>query len=287
MLTHAHIDHSGYLPLLVKNGFTGMVYCSEATRDLCAILLPDSGRLQEEEAAYANTHGYAKHHPALPLYTQSDAEEALRYCAPVGFNQDVDLGGGLSFRLSHAGHILGAACVSLRDGASTVLFSGDLGRPHDPIMAAPAAVRPAKYLVLESTYGDRRHDPTDPQVALAAIINRTAARDGVMVIPAFAVGRAQAMLYYLYRLKAAAAIPNIPVFLNSPMAVDATQLLRKHRHEHLLTDEQCEVVCRAAHVVNIVVESKAVNRRTGPMVIISASGMATGWCLASPEGVRL
>jgi metallo-beta-lactamase family protein len=254
----------------------GKVYCTEATRDLCAILLPDSGRLQEEEAAYANKHGYAKHHPALPLYTQSDAEEALQYCVPVAFDRDVDLGGGLSFRLSRAGHILGAGCVSLRDGKSSILFSGDLGRPHDPIMPAPAVVRTADYLVIESTYGERRHNPTDPQVALAEIINRTIARGGVIVIPAFAVGRAQTMLYYLHRLKAAAAIPDIPVFLNSPMAVNATHLWLKHRREQRLTPEQCEAVCGVAHMVNSVEESKALNRRKGSMIIISASGMATG-----------
>jgi metallo-beta-lactamase family protein len=276
ILTHAHVDHSGYLPLLVKNGFMGKVYCTEATRDLCAILLPDSGRLQEEEAAYANTHGYSKHRPALPLYTQSDAEEALRYCVPVPFDREVDLGGEMSFRLSRAGHILGAACVSLRGGATSILFSGDLGRPYDPIMLAPAVVRTADCLVIESTYGDRRHDPADPQIALAEIINRTAARGGVVLIPAFAVGRAQTMLYYLHRLKTAASIPDIPIFLNSPMAVNATRLLLKHRREHRLTPEQCESVCSVAHTVNTVEESKALNRRNGPMVIISASGMATG-----------
>jgi len=276
ILTHAHVDHSGYLPLLVKNGFMGKVYCTEATRDLCAILLPDSGRLQEEEAAYANTHGYAKHHPALPLYTQLDAEEALQYCLPVAFDRDVDLGGGLSFRLSRAGHILGAACVSLRDSTSSILFSGDLGRPHDPIMLAPAVVRTADYLVIESTYGDRRHNPTDPQVALTEIINRTVARGGVIVIPAFAVGRAQTMLYYLHRLKAVAAIPDIPVFLNSPMAVNATHLWLKYRCEQRLTPEQCEAVGGVAHMVNSVEESKALNRRKGSVIIISASGMATG-----------
>jgi metallo-beta-lactamase family protein len=254
----------------------GKVYCTEATRDLCAILLPDSGRLQEEEATYANSHGYSKHQPALPLYTQADAEEALQDGVPVTFDRDVDLGGGLSFRLSRAGHILGVACVSLRDTATSILFSGDLGRPHDPIMPAPAVVRTADYLVIESTYGDRRHDPTDPEVALAEIIHRTVARGGVIVIPAFAVGRAQTMLYYLYRLKTAAGIPDIPVFLNSPMAVNATQLLRKHRREHRLTPEQCEAMSGVAHVVNSVEESKALNRRKGSMIIISASGMATG-----------
>ncbi len=260
----------------MKNGFRGKVYCTEATRDLCAIILPDSGRLQEEEAAYTNRHGYAKHHPALPLYTQADAEEALRYCVPVVFERDMDLGGGLSLRLSRAGHILVAAYVLLRDGASSVLFSGDLGRPHDPIMPAPAVVRAADYLVIESTYGDRRHDAADPQIALAKIIHRTVARGGVIVVRAFVVSHTQTMLYYLYCLKAAAATPNTPVFLNSPMAVNATHLLRTYPREHRLTPEQCEAMCDAAHMVNSVEESKALNRRKGPLIIISASGMATG-----------
>jgi metallo-beta-lactamase family protein len=276
ILAHAHLDHSGYLPLLVKNGFMGPVYCTEATRDLCAILLPDSGRLQEEEAAYANAHGYSKHRPALPLYTQADAEEALQRCVPVAFDRDMDLGEGLSFRLLRAGHILGAACVLLRDGTTSILFSGDLGRPHDPITPPPAVVQTAAHLVIESTYGDRRHDPTDPQVALAAIINRTVARGGVIVVPAFAVGRAQTMLYYLHRLRTTAAIPDIPVFLDSPMAVHATHIWLKHRREHRLTPEQCEAVCNQARIVNSVEESKTLDRRRGPMLIIAASGMATG-----------
>jgi metallo-beta-lactamase family protein len=276
ILTHAHVDHSGYLPVLVKNGFMGPVYCTEATRDLCGILLPDSGRLQEEEAAYANSHGYSTHQPALPLYTQADAEAALEQCVPVAFDRDLDLGGGLFCRLSRAGHIPGAACVALRDDGSSILFSGDLGRPHDPIMPAPAVIHTTDYLVVESTYGDRRHDPTDPEVALAEIIRRTVARGGVVVIPAFAVGRAQTMLYYLQRLQAAAAIPDIPIFLNSPMAVHATQILLKYRREHRLTAEQCEAICRVAHMVSSVEESKVLNRRQGPMIIIAASGMATG-----------
>jgi Beta-Casp domain len=238
-----------------------------------------TARLQEEEAAYANTHGYAKHQPALPLYTQADAEEALQYCVPVAFDVDADLGDGLSFRLSRAGHILGAACGSLRDAKSSSLFSGDLGRPHDPIMLAPAVVRTADYLVIESTYGDRRHDPTDPQVALAEIINRTVARGGVIVVPAFAVGRAQTMLSYLQRLKAAAAAsPNIPVFLNSPMAVNATRLLCKHQGEPRLTPEQCEAVCGVAHMVTSGEESKALNRRQGPIIIIAAGPSCSSPC---------
>lgn len=276
ILTHAHIDHSGYIPLLVKNGFAGKVYCSTATRDLCAILLPDSGYLQEEEARYANKHGYSKHAPALPLYTQDDAKDSLRHFWPLEFGRDHDMGGGLIVRLTPAGHILGAALTLLRDGKHSILFSGDLGRPQDPIMMPPSDVDHADYLVVESTYGDRRHEAVDPQVALADIINQTARRNGVVVIPAFAVGRAQLLLYYIHRLKAAREIPDVPVFLNSPMAVNANAVFHNHRGEHRLTPAQCDGMCGAAHIVNSAEDSKRLNQRRGPMVIVAASGMATG-----------
>ena len=276
VLTHAHLDHSGYLPLLVKHGFTGPVYCSRATRDLCGILLPDSGYLQEEEAEYANRTGYSKHAPALPLYTREDAARALDRLVPIEFEHAVDLGDGLTVRLVPSGHILGAAFVVLAHGASVLVFSGDLGRPHDPIMRAPAIIPRADYLVIESTYGNRRHDPTDPQAELASVINRTVKRDGVIVIPSFAVGRAQTVLYSLHLLKSSGAIPDVPVFLNSPMAIDATGIYREHRSEHRLTPAQCQAMCGAARFVTSVEESKRLNTRRGPMILISASGMATG-----------
>ena len=276
ILTHAHLDHSGYLPLLVKNGFTGKVYCSEATRDLCAILLPDSGHLQEEEAEYANRRGYSKHAPALPLYTRADAEHALTRFAPVDFARDTDLGGGLTLHLLPAGHMLGSSMVRLRHDGKTLLFSGDLGRPHDLIMVAPAEVTHTDYLVVESTYGDRRHDSIDPRQRLAEVINRTTARGGAVIVPAFAVGRAQSLMYLIHLLKAARAIPDLPVFLNSPMAVDATRVYHNHPGEHRLTPAQCDAMCAAAKMVNSVEESRALNLRKGPMIVISASGMATG-----------
>ena len=276
VLTHAHLDHSGYLPLLVKNGFSGHVYCSHATRDLCGILLPDSGFLQEEEAAFANRHGYSQHAPALPLYTREDAERSLARLTPVAYEHTVDLGDGLTMRFVPSGHILGAAFVVLAQAKSVVVFSGDLGRPRDPIMRAPATIPRADYLVIESTYGDRRHDPTDPQAELASVINRTVKRDGVVVIPSFAVGRAQTVLYYLHRLKSSGTIPDVPVFLNSPMAVDATGVYREHRGEHRLTPAECQAMCGAARFVRSAEESKQLNTRHGPMILISASGMATG-----------
>lgn len=276
ILTHAHIDHSGYIPLLVKKGYRGRIYCTSATRDLCAILLPDSGHLQEEEAKYANKHGYSKHKPALPLYTEKDAELSLRRFTPIDFGRNFNLGDNLITHLSPSGHILGSAFVLLRDSRTSILFSGDIGRPNDPIMIAPSIVRKANYLVIESTYGDRRHDPTDPQVALASIINRTIKRRGVIVVPAFAVGRAQSLLYYIHLLKKSKAIPNIPVFLNSPMAANVNHVFQDHLGEHRLTPAQCDAMCNAAHIVNSVEESKALNNRKGPMIVIAASGMATG-----------
>jgi len=276
ILTHAHLDHSGYLPLLIKNGYAGKVYCTQATRDLCAILLPDSGHLQEEEAEYANRHKFSRHTPALPLYTREDAERSLARFAPVDFARDVDLGDGLTLHLLPAGHILGSSFVRLRYGGQTLLFTGDLGRPNDLIMVAPTVVNRADYLVVESTYGERRHDSTDPQERLAEIINRTVKRGGAVIVPAFAVGRAQTLMYLIHLLKAAQAIPDIPVFLNSPMAVDATRIYHNHRGEHRLTPAQCDAMCAAAKIVNSVEESKALNTRQGPMIVISASGMATG-----------
>lgn len=276
VLSHAHLDHSGYLPLLVKNGFAGKIYCSEATYDLCRILLPDAGRLQEEEAEYANRRGFSKHKPALPLYTEEDAKRSLAYFAPVEFDREIELG-GVRVRLAPAGHILGASIVCLRAGARSLVFSGDLGRPNDPIMVAPSAIREADYLVLESTYGNRLHDPEDPRIKLGRVIGKTVARGGVVVIPSFAVGRAQSLLYCIHQLKSDGTIPaDLPVYLNSPMAADATEIYRKHRAEHRLTPEECRAMCAVASIVNTPEESKRLNEKKGPMVIIAASGMATG-----------
>lgn len=276
ILTHAHIDHSGYLPLLARNGFSGPVYCAEATRDLCEILLPDSGHLQEEEAGYANRRGFSKHEPALPLYTRENAERCLSLFRPLEFERELHLGGDLTLRLSPSGHILGSAFVALNTPRSSLLFSGDIGRSHDIVMPAPSRVEKADYLVVESTYGNRRHDPSDPLLALADIINQTARRGGVVVIPTFAVGRAQTLMYCIHLLKARRAIPDYPVYLNSPMAVDATRIFNEHHGEHRLTPAQCHGLSGAARIVNSAEESKQLNRSHGPMIILAASGMATG-----------
>ncbi|HQS59710.1 MAG: MBL fold metallo-hydrolase [Gallionellales bacterium 35-53-114] len=276
VLTHAHIDHSGYLPLLVKQGFKGKVYCSSATLELCSILLPDSGRLQEEQAEYANRHKISKHHPALPLYTQEDAELALQHLHAIDFEEEVKVGSDITFCLYPAGHIPGAASIVMRDSNTSIIFSGDLGRPDDPIMNPPTPLQGADYLVLESTYGNRKHPAQDALQLLGDIINRTTQREGVVVIPAFAVGRTQMLLHYLRLLKDAGTIPDIPTYLNSPMAVDATDIFYRHHLEHRLSFEQCVAACSVAKIVRTAEESKALNRRKGPMIIIAGSGMATG-----------
>ena len=276
VLTHAHLDHSGYLPLLVRNGFSGPILCTEATRDLCAILLPDSGYLQEKDAEFANRHGFSKHRPALPLYTRADAEASLARFAPVAFGQARRIGRNLTVRFLPAGHILGAAIVELVHRATRLVFSGDLGRPGSPTMLDPTPVRHADCLLVESTYGDRRHDARDPEDALAQVITRTAVRGGTVLVPAFAVGRTQTLLFHLHRLKAAGRIPDLPIFLDSPMAIDASELLCRHLEAHKLTEQECRSSCGVARYVRDVEESKALNANAVPKVIVSASGMATG-----------
>jgi len=276
VLTHAHLDHSGYLPALVRDGFDGAVYCSNATRDLCEILLIDSGRLQEQDAEYANRQGFSKHRPALPLYDTADAKHALTHLTPTPFGHWRKLAQGCAVRLNRAGHILGAAIVELDWGSTKIVFSGDLGRYDDPTMVDPTAIDEAHYLVVESTYGDRTHKDRDPQKALASIIDKTAARGGTVVIPAFAVGRAQTILYHLERLKAARRLVDVPIYLNSPMAIDASEIMCRHAVDQRLTREECRRACSVAKYVESVEESKAINEDDAPKVIISASGMATG-----------
>ena len=277
LLTHAHIDHSGYLPLLVKNGFRGPVYCTEATRDLCGILLPDSGHLQERDAEYANRHHFSKHDPALPLYTVADAQAALEYFRPLPFRQSISVVDGIEATFLYAGHILGAAMISLRQSGATILFSGDLGRPNSHLLYDPDAVEFADYLVLESTYGNRRHDARDVGEVLAEIVSRTAARGGTVVIPSFAVGRAQDVLIHLVRLKRERRIPDLPLFLDSPLAIDASEIFRRHVGDHKLTTAEARETLGAVRYVHGAEESKALSvSNKVPKVIVSASGMATG-----------
>jgi metallo-beta-lactamase family protein len=276
LLTHAHIDHTGYIPLLVKQGFRGKIYCSHGTEELCKILLPDSGYLQEEDAYFANKHAFSKHTPALPLYTRKDAENSLKYFHPIDFNKEFDLGEKLKFSLVSAGHILGSSLIKIGDGKTSILFTGDLGRPHDLIMKPPTIVEETDYLIMESTYGNRLHNTHDPKQELADVINKTSHRGGVIIIPAFAVGRAQAVLWLIHLLKKEKKISDLPVYLDSPMATDVTDLYCRLSAEHRLSHEECALMCRTAKFVNTPDESKALDHEQSPKIIISASGMATG-----------
>lgn len=276
ILTHAHIDHSGYIPLLIKNGFRGKILCTEATKDLCSILLPDSGHLHEEDAYYANRKGYSKHHPALPLYTEKEAEDSLKYFHTVSFEDRIQIAKNLYVTFYYGGHILGASFVRLEHESTSLLFSGDLGRPNDPLMFAPKEPPSSDFLVIESTYGDRIHDKTDPSIQMKAIINRTVKRGGSIIIPSFAVGRTQSLLYYLHELKSKNEIPDIPVFVDSPMATYATKIFAHHVAQNRLTNKQNRAVCSVAHYINSVEESIALDHQKFPVIIISANGMATG-----------
>jgi metallo-beta-lactamase family protein len=276
LLTHAHIDHSGYLPLLVKDGFRGPVICTDATHDLCGILLPDSGYLQERDAEFANRHGYSKHKPALPLYTQEDAETALKRFRPVPFDKTIALPGGLEARFVYAGHILGASMIELTCSNRKLLFSGDLGRPNDILLHGPARVEAADYLIVESTYGDRTHPTVSAADALGEIIGQTAARGGTVLIPAFAVGRSQELLVYLDHLKRAKRIPDLPIFLDSPMAIDASDIFCRYGKYHRMSERDTRSAFRVAKYVMTTDESKSLDVDGHPKVIISASGMATG-----------
>ncbi|EKD41979.1 MAG: hypothetical protein ACD_73C00410G0001 [uncultured bacterium] len=278
VLTHAHIDHSGYLPILYQKGYRGPVYSTQSTFELCRILLPDSGYLHEEEARFANKHGFSKHKPALPLYTEQEARDCLPLFKPQIYNQVFSIGEHLKISFSPAGHILGSACVSIFDGHKTIVFSGDVGRLHDTIMKPPQSLGRADYLLVESTYGNRLHDKTDPKIKLAEIILRTINKKGVLLIPSFAVGRAQTILHLISELRLEKKIPKIPVYLNSPMAIKATDIYcgQNGLDEQHLSKDDCELMFNIVDFVKTAEESKALNEKEGPMILISASGMATG-----------
>lgn len=276
VLTHAHLDHSGYLPKLVRDGFRGHIFATPATRDVCELILTDSGHLQEKDAEYANRKGFSKHKPALPLYGVHDAEHSLEFFTPVDFGQRIPLPGGATLLFRHAGHILGAATAEIEWGGKRIAFSGDLGRYNDAVMVDPELTPQADYVIIESTYGNRLHKDADPTEALAAVVERTVARGGTVVIPAFAVGRAQSLLYHLWKLKSSGRLSKTPVYLDSPMAIDATALLHAHNADHKLTSAECDATCKIATYTRSVEESKAITASPYPKVVISASGMATG-----------
>ncbi len=306
VLTHAHLDHSGYLPRLVKNGFSGRIFCTAGTSDLCRIVLPDSGRIQEEDAANANRNGFSKHKPALPLYGEADAFRAVSLLQPVGYERPMPVAPGIEAEFINAGHLLGSAYARVRVGGKTILFGGDLGRYDRPVLPDPAPIAEADYLLVESTYGNRVHEQDDDGTRLAEVVNATAERGGKLIIPAFAIGRVEELLYWLKRLEEQKRIPVLPVFVDSPMALEAlaryterlNELDPQMQPEHHDTKAPHDAAAREpvdrrrqqAHeerrlcafcterfrTIASPAESKQLTQSNMPAIVISASGMATG-----------
>ncbi|AOY71601.1 MBL fold metallo-hydrolase [Arthrobacter sp. TES] len=276
LLPHAHLDHTGYLPLLVRDGFRGPVYSTQGTSQLSKLLLTDSGHLQEEEARHAAHAGSSQHDPVLPLYTALDATRSLQSFRPVDFDTPLQIGTGFEAVFVPAGHILGAAQIRLQAGNASVHFTGDLGRADDPFMYPPRDLEAVDVLVTESTYGNRQHPPGDAESELGDVVRRTVKRGGVVLIAAFAVGRAETLLLQLARLRRKGAIPEVPIYLNSPMAIDASYMYQQHPEEHRLKPEEFNAMYQLATMTRTADDSKLLNLRGGPMIIISASGMLTG-----------
>lgn len=276
VLTHAHLDHCGYLPRLVAEGFKGPIYATAATRDLAELILLDSAFLQEKDAEYANRKGFSKHEVAQPLYRVIDAERALDAFEVVPTQQAIALPGGASLVLRGAGHILGAATAEIRVGTRTIAFSGDLGRYNDPVMYPPEPIPAADYVVMESTYGDRLHQEADPVAALGDVIERTVRRGGTVVIPAFAVGRTQSLIHHLWVLRQQGRLENLPIYLDSPMATSAVDIMRRYPQAHRLDPQDYAAACDAVTYIRDVEGSKALSANRYPKVILSASGMVEG-----------
>ncbi len=275
VLTHAHLDHSGYLPRFMKEGFRGAVWATPATRELAAILLEDSAHLQEEDARHANRHGYSKHHPAEPLYTADDAQRVMKQFRSTGFGEPVQVG-PFTIRFSRAGHILGAACVRVECAGRSITFSGDVGRPQDLVMLPPEPLRASDWLVLESTYGDRLHPSEDAAEQLAAIVNRTVARGGTVLLPSFAVGRAQVLMHLLASLMDARRIPDLPVFLDSPMAIDVTGVFRHFNADHKLDAHALQRLDERVTCTRKPEQSEQLSSSRYPKVILAGAGMLNG-----------
>lgn len=276
ILTHAHIDHAGYIPALVKNGFRGKIYCSKPTYMLCAILLIDSATLQEAEVKNSNQRGGPDHPPAVALYTVQDAENSLKFFQDVDYDTVIDIGKSLQVTLIRSGHILGSAFVIVSDGQKKLTFSGDLGRPNQFILKSPPPLGQTDFLVVESTYGDRRHEKSDPIKIISEVVNATVAKGGILIIPCFAVGRTETILYCLYQLKQKKIIPDIPIFLDSPMAIRVLDLLCDFKEEYILSTTVCEDMLQIATYIRTPEESKKIDRGVPPAIIIAGSGMADG-----------
>ena len=287
VLTHAHIDHTGYLPRIVSGGYGGPIYANPATRELCELLLPDSAYLQEEDAKYAAKKGYSRHKPPLPLYTVEEAQETLKRFQEIPRKQPFVISPQFTVRPTDAGHILGSSSLQLtitENGKTCVVaFSGDIGRYDQPILNDPEPIANADYVLCETTYGDRDHDKSSPFDAMADVINRVAKRGGVVVIPAFAVGRTQTIMYILHQLEEQQKIPHLPVYVDSPMAINVTGLYAKHHEDHSLeftkeeqSGDRDPLNMREVHMTRTVEDSKKINDVVSPCIIISASGMCTG-----------
>src|SRR5688572_16413407 len=285
ILTHAHIDHSGYLPRIVSKGFAGPVYATPGTCDLLGVMLPDAAYLQEEEARYARQKGYSRHSPALPLYTAEDAEKSLRLLRPVRVGESIEVIKGIALDFGRVGHILGAGSARLsfeaRGRRRTLMDSGDLGRYDRPILKDPDPAGSADWLLLESTYGNRLHDKNS-ETELRDLIKETIAERRCLLIPAFAIGRTQELIYTIRKMEDGGEIPAVPVHVDSPMGLEATEIYCRHTDEHdfemqqLRNKESCPINSRHMVVDRTPEQSKAINSLKGPLIIISASGMATG-----------
>ena len=281
ILTHAHLDHCGYIPRLVAQGFKGRVFCTAGTRDLCTLVLPDAAHIQEEDARDANRYHYSKHAPALPLYTTSDAERALTLLQPVGYNRSVTVVPGLDVEFINAGHLLGSSFARVRFDQRTILFGGDLGRYGRPVLPDPTPVTHADVVLLESTYGDRVHPPDDNGAELATIVNAVASRGGKLIIPAFAIGRVEEVIYWLQRLEDERRIPVLPVFVDSPMAARALQFYAQRADEldpemHADARHVCAFCTRRMTTVASPQQSRELVASRQPAIVIASSGMATG-----------
>ena len=281
ILTHAHLDHCGYLPRLVAQGFKGRIFCTAGTRDLCTLVLPDSAHIQEEDARDANRYNYSKHQPALPLYTSADADRALMLLQPVGYNRPVPVVPGLDVEFINAGHLLGSAFARVSLGGKTLLFGGDLGRYGRPVLPDPAPIEKADLLLVESTYGDRTHPADDNGEQLARIVRAVAERGGKLIIPAFAIGRVEEVIYWLKILEEQQRIPILPVFVDSPMAARALQFYAQ-RADELDPDVRPEgrrvtaFATRRMTTVASAQQSIELVASRQPAIVIASSGMATG-----------
>jgi metallo-beta-lactamase family protein len=281
VLTHAHLDHVGYLPRLVAQGFRGRVFCTPGTRDLSSVVLTDAARIQEEDARDANRHGYSKHHPALPLYTTEDAELALTLLQPVGYNRPIPVAPGAEVEFINAGHLLGSAYARIRSSDRTILFGGDLGRYGRPVLPDPSPVEEADILLVESTYGNRLHDPDDDGARLARIVNDALARGGKLIIPSFAIGRVGEVIYWLDKLEERGQIPIVPIFVDSPMAARALQFYAEHSHELDADMRTGREGVRAFFTKRMTMvaspqQSKELVASRKPSIVLASSGMATG-----------